>query len=403
MDFDFLKPLLKEEAKGKVVLLVLDGLGGLPMTPEGKTELETAHTPNMDALAAKSALGLHHTVPFGITPGSGQAHLALFGYDPVKYVIGRGVLSALGVDFDLGPNDVAARGNFCTVDENGIITDRRAGRIPSETGEKLCRMLQENVKLPGVELFVTLEKEYRFVLVLRGEGLSGEVTDTDPQAIGKHAHEAVASAAEGEKTAALVREFVRQGNEILKDQAPANSFVLRGFAAMPDWPKFNTVWGVKSVAIAMYPMYRGVAKVVGMAVLPPAESMSHEITMLEENWDQYDFFFVHIKKTDSYGEDGNFDGKVHVIEEVDELLPRILALEPAALVITGDHSTPAKMKSHSWHPIPVMIYSPQARPDGVMSFGERACLGGSLGTRFESTDIMPYALAHAQRLEKFGA
>jgi 2,3-bisphosphoglycerate-independent phosphoglycerate mutase len=403
MDFQFIKPLLKEDAKGKIVMLVMDGLGGLPLTPEGKTELEAAQTPNMDALAAKSSLGLHHSVPYGITPGSGQAHLGLFGYDPVKYEIGRGVLSALGVDFDLGPNDVAARGNFCTVDENGVITDRRAGRIPTEVGERLCKLLKENIHLPGVELFLTPEKEYRFVFVLRGEGLSGDVSDTDPQAVGKKAEIANATSPAAEHTAELIREFVRQGNEILKNEFPANSFVLRGFASMPAWPKFPEVWGIKSLAIAMYPMYRGVSKVVGMTVMPPAESMSHEISMLEENWSDYDFFFVHIKKTDSYGEDGNFDAKAHIIEEVDALLPRILALDPDVLIITGDHSTPAKLKSHSWHPIPTMLYAKNARPDGITSFGERACIQGSLGSRFDATDLMPLALALAGRLEKYGA
>lgn len=403
MDFDFIKPLHKSEQKSKIVLLVMDGLGGLPLTPEGKTELETAHKPNMDALAKRSVLGLHHSVPFSITPGSGQAHLGLFGYDPVKYEIGRGVLSALGVDFDLGPHDIAARGNFCSVDENGIITDRRAGRIPTEVGERLCKLLKENVKLPGVELFLTPEKEYRFVFVLRGEGLSGEVSDTDPQATGRPPYIAEATAPEGQRTAGLVREFVRQGNEILKNEHPANSFVMRGFAAMPKWDQFNDVWGVNSVAIAMYPMYRGVAKVVGMKVLPPAASMEEEIEMLEQNWDQHDFFFVHIKKTDSYGEDGNFDEKVHIIEEVDQLLPRILKLDPDALIITGDHSTPAKLKSHSWHPVPTLLYAKDARPDGIAEFGERACVCGSLGPRFYATDLMPYALAHAGRLEKFGA
>ena len=403
MDFQFIKPLLKEDAKGKIVMLVMDGLGGLPLTPEGKTELETANTPNMDALAAKSALGLHHSVPFGITPGSGQAHLGLFGYDPEKYEIGRGVLSALGVDFDLGPNDVAARGNFCSVDENGVITDRRAGRIPTEIGERLCNLLKEKVNLPGVELFLTPEKEYRFVFVLRGEGLSGEVTDTDPQAIGKKAHIATAINPAAEHTAELIREFVRQGNEILKNEFPANSFVLRGFAGMPAWPKFPEVWGIKSLAIAMYPMYRGVSKVVGMTVMPPAESMADEITMLEQNWADYDFFFVHIKKTDSYGEDGNFDAKVHIIEEVDALLPRITALDPDVVIITGDHSTPAKLKSHSWHAIPTMLYAKDARPDGINHFGERACIQGSLGPRFDATELMPLGLAHANRLEKYGA
>ena len=403
MQFELIKPLLKEDAKGKIVMLVMDGLGGLPLTTTGKTELETANTPNMDKLAAEAELGLHHSVPYGITPGSGQAHLGLFGYDPIKYEIGRGVLSALGIDFDLGPNDVAARGNFCTVDDDGVITDRRAGRIPTEEGQRLCQLLKEKVQLPGVELFLEPEKEYRFVFVLRGEGLDGHVSDTDPQAVGKKAHVAEAQKPEAEKMAELVREFVRQGNEILKEEAPANSFVLRGLAGMPKWPKFNEVWGLNSVAIAMYPMYRGVAKVVGMTVLHPAESMSQEIDMLEEYWDKHDFFFVHIKKTDSYGEDGNFDAKVGIIEEVDALIPRIMALDPDVLIITGDHSTPARLKAHSWHPIPTMLWSKNARPDGIDSFGERECVKGSLGSRFDANDLMPLALSHALRLEKFGA
>jgi 2,3-bisphosphoglycerate-independent phosphoglycerate mutase len=403
MDFEFIKPLLLEDQKSKIVLLVMDGLGGLPLTPDGKTELETAKKPNMNALAKYSILGLHHSVPFGITPGSGQAHLGLFGYDPVKYEIGRGVLSALGVDFDLGPNDVAARGNFCTVDADGVITDRRAGRIPTEVGQFLCEKIKEQVNLPGVELFLMPEKEYRFVFVIRGEGLSGDVSDTDPQMVGKKAHVATATKPEAEHTAELIRSFVEQANQVIKHDHPANSFVLRGFAGMPKWPKFNDVWGVNSLAIAQYPMYRGVAKVVGMTVMPPAETMEDEMTMLEENWDKFDFFFVHIKKTDSYGEDGNFDGKVEVIEHVDHLLPRIMALKPDCLIVTGDHSTPAKMKAHSWHPIPTMLYSPDCRPDGLEEFGERTCVKGSLGPRFDAFDLMPYALAHAKRLEKFGA
>lgn len=403
MDFEFLKPLFNEDAKGKIVLLVMDGLGGLPIVEGGKTELEAANTPNMDALAARSNLGLHHSVPYGVTPGSGQAHLGLFGYDPVKYEIGRGVLSALGVDFDLGPNDLAARGNFCTVDGQGVITDRRAGRIPTEEGARLCELLKANVKLPGVELFLVPEKEYRFVFVIRGEGLSGNMSDTDPQAVGKKAYIAEATAPEAERTAEIIREFVRQGNAILAAEHPANSFVLRGFAEMPKWPRFNDVWGVNALAIAMYPMYRGVSKVVGMTVMPPAASMEEEITMLEQNWDKYDFFFVHIKKTDSYGEDGNFEGKVHIIEEVDQLLPRILALNPDTLIITGDHSTPAKLKSHSWHPVPTLLYAKDCRPDGIASFGERACVAGSLGPRFDATDLMPFALGHAGRLVKYGA
>ncbi len=403
MDFETIKPLLREGQKSKIVLLVMDGLGGLPIEEGGKTELETARTPNMDALAARSVLGLHHPLPLGLTPGSGAAHLGLFGYDPIKFEIGRGVLSALGVDFDLQKGDVAARGNFCTVDQDGVITDRRAGRIPTEIGERLCNLLMEKVHIPGVQVILQAEKEYRFVLILRGEGLSGEVSDTDPQMVGKKPYVAQAAVPEAEKTAEFVREFVRQGTEILAHEHPANYFVLRGFAQLPNWPTFNEVWGVNAVAIAQYPMYRGVAKVVGMTVLQAASSMEEEISMLEQNWDKHDFFFVHMKKTDSYGEDGNFDAKVDIIEQVDALVPRILALNPDVLIITGDHSTPAKLRSHSWHPVPVLLYSPDCLPDGITSFGERACAHGSLGSRFEATDLMPYAIAHAQRLDKFGA
>lgn len=403
MDFELLKPLIKTDMKSKIVLLVMDGLGGLPIQPGGKTELETAHTPNMDALAKRSMIGLQQPLPAGITPGSGPAHIGLFGYDPIEYSIGRGVLSALGVDFDLQPDDVAARGNFCTVDESGIITDRRAGRIPTEIGEQLCKLISEKVHIPDVEVLLIPEKEYRFVFVLRGKGLNGDVSDTDPQTTGKKALIPQGNNPLAVKTANIIQAFTLQANEALKGQNPANSFVLRGFSQFPKWPRFNDVFGLNSLAIAMYPMYRGVAKLVGMNVMPAAHSMEEEIDMLEANWSERDFFFVHIKKTDSAGEDGNFDLKVNIIEQVDVLLPRILNLKPDVLIITGDHSTPALMRSHSWHPVPTLIYSEICRPDGIEEFGERSCLRGSLGISFPSHSILPLALAHANRLEKFGA
>jgi len=403
MEFDLLKSLLKTGEKSKIVLLVMDGLGGLPIVQGGKTELETAKTPNLDGIASRSIVGLQQPILNGVTPGSGPAHIGLFGYDPLKFSIGRGVLSALGVDFDLQPNDVAARGNFCTVDDQGIITDRRAGRIPTEVGEKLCELLASKVKLPGFELFLNPEKEYRFVFVLRSEGLKADICDTDPQATGRPAIIAEAIHPDSEKAAEAIRSFVIQANQVLQDQSPANSLVLRGFSQFPTWPKFEDVFGLKSLAIAMYPMYRGVAKLVGMQVMPPAESMSDEIGMLEANWNKFDFFFVHIKKTDSAGEDGNFDLKVNVIEQVDALMPRIMDLNPDVLIVTGDHSTPAKLRSHSWHPVPTLLYSPDCRPDGVTEYGERACLHGSLGPHFPSYELMPLALAHAGRIEKFGA
>lgn len=403
MEFDVVKPLLNEGSQNKIVLLVMDGLGGLPMEPGGKTELEAAITPNMDALAAKSMLGLHEGIRPGITPGSGPAHLALFGYDPLKYVVGRGVLSALGIDFELHETDIAARGNFCTVDEEGRVIDRRAGRIPTEVTEGLCKLLNEKVSIPGVEVFLEPVKEYRFLLVMRAEGLCANIHETDPQIEGKLPEKASALDAESEKAAQLVQEFVRQAAQILADQSPANMLLLRGFAQLPDWPKFPSALNLKSIAIAMYPMYRGVAKLVGMQSPAAAQSYEEEIDMLEANWNDYDFFFVHIKKTDSYGEDGNFDKKVQEIEKVDALLPRILALDPSVLIITGDHSTPSLMKKHSWHPVPVLFYAKLCRPDGIASFGESACRAGGLGVRFPAYELMSMAMAHAGRLEKFGA
>jgi len=403
MDFDVLKPLLKHNETSKIVLLVMDGLGGLPMEAGGKTELETAKTPNLDAIAAKSIVGLQQPLLLGMTPGSGPAHIGLFGYDPMKFSIGRGVLSALGVDFDLQPDDVAARGNFCTVDDEGIITDRRAGRIPTETGAQLCQLLSSKVNIPGIEVILIPEKEYRFVFVLRGKGLFGNISDTDPQSTGVKANYPEAMDADSTKAADACQEFVGQAAKILANEHPANSLVLRGFSQFPTWPRFKEVFGLRSLAIAMYPMYRGVAKLVGMDSPPASHSYEEEIDLLEEKWDDYDFFFVHIKKTDSYGEDGNFENKVGEIEKVDALLPRILALDPSVLIITGDHSTPCAMKYHSWHPVPVLFYSKLSRPDGIDSFGERACLKGGLGTRFPAYELMPLALAHANRLEKFGA
>jgi 2,3-bisphosphoglycerate-independent phosphoglycerate mutase len=403
MNFDFIKSQLNGNNPGKIVLLVMDGLGGLPMEEGGLTELEAAVTPNMDALAKKSMLGLHESIRTGVTPGSGPAHLSLFGYDPLKYQVGRGVLSALGIDFDLRKEDVAARGNFCTVDEDGRVTDRRAGRIPTEVTVGLCKMLREKVSIPGVEVFLKPVKEYRFLLVLRGEGLSGNIEETDPQVVGEKPLKAMAQDQASKKAAEYVQEFVRQAAEILKDENPANMLLLRGFSQLPDWPLFPDVFGLRSLAIAMYPMYRGVAKLVGMESPPASQSYDEEIDLLEEKWEDYDFFFVHIKKVDSYGEDGAFDKKVHEIEKVDALLPRILALDPSVLIITGDHSTPCAMKYHSWHPVPTLLYAKTCRPDGIDKFGERSCLGGGLGVRFPAFELMLLALAHAEKFDKFGA
>jgi 2,3-bisphosphoglycerate-independent phosphoglycerate mutase len=401
MDFAFLKNLVVP-AQTKIALILIDGLGGLPLEPGGKTELETAHTPNLDALAAQSALGLADPVAPGITPGSGPGHLGIFGYDPLRYEIGRGVLEALGIDFDLGPRDVAARGNFASVDAAGLLTDRRAGRIPTEVNRKLVNLLR-TIKLPGVEIFVETVKEHRFVFVMRGAGLGDALSETDPQKTGLPALPVKALDAKSRKAARLANQFIAKARKLLADKHPANMILLRGFAKHPAIPSYQEVFGLSAAAIAVYPMYRGLAKLLGMKMLKvDGETVADEFGALEKHWDAYDFFYLHVKKTDSAGEDGDFARKVHVIEEVDALIPRLLALKPDVVIVSGDHSTPALLKAHSWHPVPTLLYSRFVRADGIAEFGECACARGSLG-RLRAQELMPIALSNAQRLAKFGA
>jgi 2,3-bisphosphoglycerate-independent phosphoglycerate mutase len=389
------------ESRSKIVLLVADGLGGLPREPGGPTELEAAATPNLDALVARNVCGLSIPVAHGITPGSGPGHLGLFGYDPLQYTIGRGVLEALGIDFDLGPNDIAARGNFCTCGPGGEITDRRAGRIDTATGRKLVEELR-TIEIGGAEIFLEPVRDYRFVLVLRVSGVGADVCDTDPGKTGVPPHKATAGDAESEPTAAMIQDFVSQAARILEADHPANMVTLRGIARRPAIPQFEDVYGLRAGAIAVYPMYRGLARLVGMTIHDPGSNVTQQIEALGRRWDDADFFFVHYKYTDSAGEDGDFDRKVACIEEVDAQIPAIMNLGPDVLIVTGDHSTPTALRSHSWHPVPVLLAATTCRPDEVTSFGERACLRGGLG-QFEAKSLLPLAMAHAGRLAKFGA
>jgi len=402
-NFDLMRRLTVEKG-GKIVLLVMDGLGGLPREQGGPTELEAAQTPNLDRLAREGCTGLSIPIARGVAPGSGPAHLALFGYDPLVYEIGRGVLEATGIGLQVRPGDVAIRGNFCTVDENGLITDRRAGRISTEEGAKRVEVLK-GIKVPGVEIDIEIAKEYRFAMVLRGEGLHGAIADTDPQATGVAPLPARATDPAAEKTAQLVNQWLAEARRVLKGHEPANMCTLRGFAREPGLPKYSDVYKLKAACVAVYPMYKGVAGLVGMDVI---ETTAHDTTADEFNhvariWNDYDFVFCHIKYTDSRGEDGNFDAKVKVIEGVDEALPILLDLKPDVLIVTGDHSTPATYMAHSWHPVPTLLWAPGTHmTDRAQAFGERECMTGGLG-QFPATDLMPMALAHARRLQKFGA
>ena len=382
-------------------MLVADGLGGLPLDPGGKTELETAVTPNLDRLAGIGTSGSSVPVLPGITPGSGPGHLGLFGYDPLEFKIGRGALEATGIGFELGPHDVAARGNFCTLDSNGLISDRRAGRIPSEESFQVVEKLQA-VAIDGYEVFVKPVKEHRFVVVFRGSGLDGRVADTDPQATGVPPLDPQPLDPAAAKTADIAKEFVRQACEILKDEPKANGLTLRGCAAKTALPTYEELYGLRAAAIAVYPMYKGLASLVGMKLVGTPQTLGEQVDELKACWNDYDFFFLHFKYTDSTGEDGNFANKVKQIEELDKMIPRIEELKPDVLIVTGDHSTPSKLKSHSWHPVPTLLVADPCRPDGATAFGERNCLSGGLG-QFPAKHLMLLAMAHAGRFGKYGA
>lgn len=402
MDLNLMREL-SIPTDSKIILLVLDGLGGLP-GPAGKTELEAAHTPNLDALATRSELGLARPVAAGISAGSGPGHLALFGYDPLTYQVGRGVLSALGVGFDFQETDLAARINFATKDKSGKIVDRRAGRILNETGRELVDLLNQKMRLSRAETFVLHEKEYRAAVIFRAPGLSGALSDSDPQQVGREAlpvepTDPISQSAQ--RSARLVNTFIHQANEILADSHPANTVLLRGFGMHPALPKFDEAYKLHAAAIASYPMYKGLARLAGMQILSEGEGIQGEIQALKDNWDSYNFFFIHIKPSDSAGEDGDFERKSRVIEEIDSFIPEVLSLNPAALAITGDHSTPAKLRSHSWHPVPFLVHSEWALPNQE-SFGERACAAGTLGV-FPAQEIMGLLMGHALKLNKYGA
>ena len=394
---------LHRPSSAKIILLVLDGLGGLPMQTGGATALEAAATPNLDRLAQEGTTGQTIPILHGVAPGSGPAHLSLFGYDPLKYDVGRGVLEATGIGLQVAPGDVAARGNFCTLDGDGLITDRRAGRLPSEAAAPLVEQL-DSIKIPGYTFEIRQVREYRFALVARGEGLEPGLSDTDPQRVGQAPLHVVPETPQSQASAELFNQWIEASRSVLAQEPLANGLTLRGFSTDPELPQFGQSYGLNALCVAVYPMYKGVAKLVGMEILEfEGEDPADEFSALGPRWDEFDFAFIHVKAPDSRGEDGDFEGKAAVIEQIDRELGRLMDLEPAVLAVTGDHSTPARMRSHSWHPVPLLIWAPDTvRPDDSLNFGERDCARGGLGT-FPAKSLMALLLAHAGRLNKFGA
>lgn len=402
--FELIK-MLAQKTETKIVLLVMDGLGGIRTKDRPKTELELANIPNLNALAKESLCGRIMPVSYGVTPGSGPAHFSLFGYNPAddQIQIGRGVLEALGLDIKLQPGDVATRCNFATVDAKGLLTDRRAGRIPTEECVRLCEMLTAKIKkIDDVKVLVKAGEQYRFVVVFRGKKLNGNINDTDPQVVGAKPIKALANDTASKRMAKIADKFIAQANLVLEKEPKANSILMRGFSALLHIPSMPEQFKLSPACIASYPLYRGVASVVGMAVLHTGMEIADEFNTLRENWPKHDFFFIHIKKTDSYGEDGNPDGKIKIIEEVDRHIPMLRGLNPDVIMVTGDHSTPPPMKSHSWHPVPFMIYSKVCSFDDAQAFNETECSKGQLGN-FPSYHIVELALANAGKLKKFGA
>ena len=394
---------LHRPSSGTIILLVLDGLGGLPMEAGGDTALEAASTPNLDQLAQEGTAGQTIPISLGVTPGSGPAHLALFGYDPLIHDVGRGVLEATGVGMQIAKGDVAARGNFCTLDENGLISDRRAGRIPTDAALPIVDRLRE-ILIPGFSFEIQHVREYRFALVARGSGLESYLADTDPQQVGLAPLEVIPEETQSRLSAELFNQWIEASRSVLAGEPEANGLTLRGFSTNPELPQFGSSYGLNPACIAVYPMYKGVASLVGMEILDfGGESPKDEFAALGARWSDFDFAFIHIKATDSRGEDGDYEGKVAVIEGVDQQLGQLMDLNPAVLAVTGDHSTPARMRSHSWHPVPLLLWAPETvRPDDSQAFGERVCARGGLGT-IPASSLMGLLLGHAGRLNKFGA
>lgn len=391
---------LSIKTDSKIILLVMDGLGGIPI--EGKTALEAAHTPNLDMIARKSVCGLTDPISRGITPGSGPAHLALFGYDPTKYILGRGILEALGVGVEVGEGDLVARGNFATLRDD-LIVDRRAGRIPTVENEKLCTKLNNYLnEIEGIKISFFPGKEHRFVVKFTGKGLSDKLSDADPEKENNPRIYTGALSEDAVWSAQIANSLIDKATHILKGSEKANTVLLRGFATYPSIPTMGELYKLRPAAIANYPMYKGLARLVGMESLNAGSEIGDLFDIVEKHYGKYDFFYMHVKKTDSAGEDGNFELKKEIIEKTDSLITRILNLQPDVLVITSDHSTPCLLKGHSWHPNPFMLFSRSAQSDLVEKFSEKACSQGYLG-RFQAIYAMPLMLAHAGKLKKFGA
>jgi 2,3-bisphosphoglycerate-independent phosphoglycerate mutase len=407
MNLDHLYSHLTIKTNAKLVLVVLDGLGDIAVRENNYvTPLEAASTPHLDQLAKDGAQGRMIPVAPGITPGSGPGHLGLFGYDPLEFQVGRGVIEALGLGVELKAGDIAARANFCTLNEKGIVTDRRAGRIETKITEDLCALLSRKIKKAGdAQVIIKPGKGHRFVVIFRGKGLEGPLTDADPNREGLPVPKVEPTdpkSAAQQKTAAVIADFFKQALAALAGKKPANGFLLRGIAHQPEIPTFEERYSLKPACLAVYPMYKGLAQLVGMTKIEGPQTIAEQFQRYLAEYDNYNYFFIHYKYTDMHGEDGNFAAKKKAIEEFDAALPILLQKRPDVLAITGDHSTPCALKGHSWHPQPVLLHSACSGSDKLERFTETGANLGSLGI-FEAKYLMRLMQANARMFDKFGA
>jgi len=392
-----------KKSKAKALLLICDGLGDRPSI-EGKTPLQAANTPYLDEISKEGINGLMDTISPGIVPGSDTAHLAILGYDPYKYYPGRGVFEALGADMELCEGDVAFRANFATVDDKMRIIDRRAGR----KGSKDLAEALNGLEIDHTKIKFTNTTEHRCALVLKGENLSKAVSDVDTHEAGSEVKKCV-PLEEGEKelkTANIVNEFVSQSYDILNEhpvnkerrergELPANIILLRGAGSYGEVSAMKDRFGFGAACIAGASLYKGVAKYLGMVVVPVEGATGIADTNLNNKaeatlhaLEKHDFVFLHVKATDSMGHDGDFEGKKYMISRIDkELVARIKDVD-AYITVTADHSTPVSIKRHSSDPVPIVIKGEGVRKDGITKFDEVSAASGGLG-RIRGVDLMP--------------
>jgi len=409
----------------KVLIVLLDGLGDRPSRSlNGMTPLQMAHKPGLDELAAEGITGIMDPVAPGIPVGSDTGHLSILGYDPYRYYTGRGPLEALGAGMDLRPGDVAFRVNFATVGDDWTVIDRRAGRISTEEARALGEAIREMAAGFDSEFrFEFLSTvEHRGVLVMRGDGLSDEVTDVDPHREGVKAEmpRPRSQTPEAERTARELERFLRRAREVLeshplnvervkKGLRPANAILPRGAGKMPKLPSLRERFGVSSVVIAGGALYRGVCRAAGMDVriVPTATGtlntdLNAKFNAAFESLRTYDLVFLHIKGTDTASHDRNPAVKASFIEKVDrELRARIDQLQDVVVCVTGDHTTSSIDGRHHGDPVPILIWGEGVRRDKVVRFDEVSCADGALG-RIRGLDVMNVLMDLVGRVEMFG-